>query len=303
MKNQKIIPLSLIIFFFSCQLSLAGETAGFSLPDSIREVSIKFKTINNLIVLPVRINDTITVNLILDTGCRNVVLFGKRFDKILKTNQQREIIFSGLGAGDAVTGHLSLHNKISLESVIGRELPIVVVPEKNLFSQYHNIHGIIGYDIFLKFQIEINSREKMITFRPAFYSTIPSGFAVVPLDVIDSRPVIHSNIFFSNTNKRSCTIMIDTGSSIGLLLKTSDLAAFKDQGQKVLIGRGLNGLLYGYNLKAEKVLMGAMQLDFIPAGIIHSDWHNHASIGMEIMKDYIVVLNYCKAYACFKKLV
>jgi hypothetical protein len=36
-------------------------------------------------------------------------------------------------------------------------------------------------------------------------------------------------------------------------------------------------------------------------GIIASPWHNYASIGMDILKDYTLVLNYCKGYAGFRK--
>jgi hypothetical protein len=39
----------------------------------------------------------------------------------------------------------------------------------------------------------------------------------------------------------------------------------------------------------------------VPTGIVSSEWHNNASIGMDILKDYIVILNYCEAYACFKR--
>jgi hypothetical protein len=126
------------------------------------------------------------------------------------------------------------------------------------------------------------------------------AFATVPLHVVDSRPVMHSNIIFGTDHAASCDLMIDTGSSIGLLLKTTDVNQFQREDNKTLIGRGLNGLLYGYKTWAEKLKVDNFEINFIPAGIIQSDWHNHASIGMEILKDYIVVLNYCRSYASFK---
>jgi hypothetical protein len=36
-------------------------------------------------------------------------------------------------------------------------------------------------------------------------------------------------------------------------------------------------------------------------GIIRSPWHNYASLGMEVLKGYSIVLNYCKEYIGFKK--
>ena len=80
--NRVIVLLTFYFIIFSTQ---ASETkAGFSLPEDVSEVSLKFQSIRNLIVLLVVINDSIQVNLILDTGCRNLVLFGKRFQKLFK---------------------------------------------------------------------------------------------------------------------------------------------------------------------------------------------------------------------------
>jgi hypothetical protein len=301
MTSPKFYILHALFLIFFHSSVFADTTAGFFLPDSVQELRIRFRCIDNLIILPVKLNDSIKVNLVLDTGCRNLVLFGKKFEKLLRVNPEKEIVFSGLGAGAVVKGHLSLNNKVTIKSVSGQSVPIVVVPGKNLFA--HDVHGIIGYEIFLKFEIEINFKTQTITFRPALHATAPADYTRVALQVVDSRPVMHSTIFFSSKNSSTCDLMIDTGSSMGLLLKTTDVARFHHDGNKILIGRGLNGLMYGYNMQADKLTINGFDFNSISAGIIHSDWHNHASIGMGILKDYIVVLNYCKSYACFKKQV
>jgi predicted aspartyl protease len=122
------------------------------------------------------------------------------------------------------------------------------------------------------------------------------------LKIVDSRPVMESSIIFDRKNTAACDLMIDTGSSIGLLLKTTDLTQFHHFFQEKLIGRGLNGPLYGYETRTERLRLGDFEMNSLQANIVESEWHNHASIGMEIMKNYIVVLNYCKSYACFKKI-
>lgn len=277
------------------------NTAGFALPDSLQEMTLKFKSYDNLIILPVLLNDSNEVNLILDTGCRNLVLFGKKFEKILKVQREKPVIFSGLGNGAPVKGHLSINNSVSIESVIGKLVPIVVVPEKNLFSQYPNVHGVIGYDIFFKFEIEINSRANTITFRKALTAEPPLAFATVPLKVIDSRPVMQTQFSVYNKSTKS-DLMIDTGSSIGLLLKTTDLDSYNSDDIQRVIGRGLNGDLYGFKTIIEQLSVNDFNFSDVDTGIISSPWHNHASIGMGVLKDYIVILNYCKQYACFKKL-
>jgi hypothetical protein len=301
MKLPKLlVQVSLVIFFYSH--TMAGPKSGFFLPDSIAELTIKFRSIKNLIILPVRINDSVVVNLILDTGCRNLVLFGQSFKKLLNISSDKEIMFSGLGAGNPVKGNLSLNNDVKIASVHGQQVPIIVVPDKNLFSLYRDIDGLIGYEVFLRFEIEINSVDQTITFRPALRASPPEDFELVALKIVDSRPVMESSIIFDKKNKAACDLMIDTGSSIGLLLKTTDLTQFKDFFEEKVIGRGLNGPLYGYETRTERLRLGNFEMNYLQANIVESEWHNYASIGMEIMKNYIVVLNYCKSYACFRKI-
>jgi hypothetical protein len=297
-----LFSLLLLLTIFFSNGSPDNNNAGFFLPDSLSEMSLKFRAVDNLIILPVIINDSLKVNLILDTGCRNLVLFGKKFSNLLNVSKQKPVVFSGLGSGAPVTGYLSIGNRVSIESVVGKLVPVVVVAQKNLFSQYRDVDGVIGYDIFLKFEIEINSRSKTITFRKALTAQPRSGYSRIPLSVIDSRPILQSEIVFDDEKISRCDLIIDTGSSIGLLLKTTSIDNYNFGRGQTIIGRGLNGDLYGFNIRAEKLLLNGFTISDINAGIITSKWHNHASIGMAILKDYVVVLNYCKSYACFMKL-
>jgi hypothetical protein len=302
MKFRVVQILQVVVLMFLYTLCSANPKSGFFLPDSIREMTLKFKSIKNLIILPVRINDSIIVNLILDTGCRNLVLFGKKFPKLFKLEPDKQINFSGFGKGKYVKGALSLNNTVSIESIVGYKVPVVVVPDRNIFERFREIDGIIGYEIFLKFEIEINSREQTISFRPAQTVTPPVDYAVVPLKIVDSKPMMAAVKFFGSGKDAHFDLMIDTGSSMGILLQTTDAAMFMNDARQSVLGHGLNGALTGYNTLLEKMDFDGFEMKRVPIGVMPSEASNHASIGMSILKDYIVVLNYCKAYVCFKAL-
>ncbi len=300
MKSFLRVSFLLLWGFNNCAYG-AESKAGFFLPENVSEVTFKFHSVRNLIVLPVIINDSIKVNLILDTGCRNLVLFGKKFQKFFKTEPDKKIQFSGLGLGDAIHGKLSLNNKVSIHAVLGEKIPVVLVSDKNLFSAYSDIHGVIGYDIFIKFEIELDHMKQLITFRPAATATLSPDYEKIPLRIEDSRPLIQSRIFLPGGEGQLCDLMLDTGSSLGLLVKTSDLKKFPHTIHKKVLGKGLNGDVIGIETTAEKLILDTFEIQSIPAGVTYSSWHNYASVGMDVMKDYTVVLNYCKAYAGFKK--
>jgi hypothetical protein len=161
---------------------------------------------------------------------------------------------------------------------------------------------VIGYDIFLKFEIELNPVKQTITFRPAATADVPTGYAHIPLRLVDSRPVLDADIMLGTNKTRKYELMIDTGSAVGLLLKTTQIDSFHDDMIEYIIGHGFNGPISGYKTEAGLLQVRGINMHNLPTGIIKSQWHDYASIGMEILKDYVLVLNYCKSYACLKKI-
>lgn len=297
------LSILLAVIFMAINVSNATThaDAGFSMAADVKEFTMHYETVDNLIVLPVVINGSINVNLILDTGCRNIVLFGKKLHQQFAIAPNKKVEFSGLGNGKPVTGDLSLNNEVSMGPVEGQFIPIVIVPKPKFFAGYGNIDGVIGYDIFIKFEVEINSLRKLITFRPAAKANLASDYKKVSIQIEDSRPIIRSTIFMTENSEESCSVMLDTGSTLGLLVKTTDLTDFYTGAQKTILGRGLNGHILGIKADANKLLLGDFEIYSAETAITYSPWHNYASVGMAIMKDYVVVLNYCQSYAAFKK--
>jgi hypothetical protein len=274
----------------------AAPNAGFSLPDSVFEFSMKYKTANNLIILPVIINDSIHVNLILDTGCRNLILFGKKFRDMFST-EAKPIQFSGLGEKKTLNGKLSLDNLISIDAITGNRIPIVIVPQRNIFSNYPAVDGIIGYEIFVKFEVELNFSKKMITFRRGSNPRISHDFNYVPIRVVDSKPWIPCKVMSGKYDETIEDLLIDTGSSLGLLLSAKE--KIKDT-KMISVGRGLSGLIEGIQVQTHRLFSNTMEFENVNTSLIYSDDH-YASIGIDILKDYVVILNYCQSYAAFRK--
>jgi hypothetical protein len=302
MKSPYIILSALTLLCVSSVSVQALPDSGFFLPDSVTEMRLNYRTVDNLIVLPVVINDSVSVNLILDTGCRNLVLFGKRFERFFSIHYDRKIYFSGLGNGKPASGALSLFNKVSISQVLGEQIPVVVVPDRNLFSRYKDVDGVIGYEIFLKFEIEINPVLKIITFRPAMRSAISGDFTKVDLEIADCRPVIKSHLSIDGKSVLDYDLMIDTGSVLGLLIKTTDADFFQSVNKRPFHARGFNGPLSGCSLTSKKLTIGNYNFMKVETGVIVSTKYDHASLGMSVLKDYIVVINYYKSYVGFRSI-
>ena len=267
---------------------------GFSLPDCLEEFTLTYRSVDNLILLPFTINDTIRFNLVLDTGCRTLILFGKQFEKKLTMVRGKTIQFSGMGSGKPARGEVSLGNAVSMGPVEGKEIPIVVVPGRNLFRNHMRIDGLIGYDIFTRFEIELHANRQQITFRSAFRRSLPAGYSHIPLTMTGDKPMIASTLALPG-EVLAVNVLIDTGSVLGLLLKSSDASRF-DHSQNTIVGKGLNGIITGISTRAHSLVLQSYEMNNVPAGIIYSKWHDYASIGMAVLKDYAVIINYVQLY-------
>jgi hypothetical protein len=299
--KSRLLPL-VFAMYMAIDCLYASPSSGFFLPDSVNEFSFRYKSINNLIILPVRINDSVSVRLILDTGCRNLVLFGKRFKKLFDQYEERPVEFSGLGKGNPIQGLLTINNTVKFGSIAGNNISIVVVPGRSPFSAMHGIDGIIGYDVFYKFEVEINFPHQTITFRPAeFTKSLSSDFTIFPIRIENSKPVLTCNISFYENQDEAYELLIDTGSYLGLLITEPKRRYPRKMSELKILGEGLNGLVEGFETFATRVNIGNIELKEVPAAVVHSNAHHYASIGTKTLKDYTLILNYCKAYAALKK--
>lgn len=295
--------ISIIVLALTISSSTkASPRAGFYLPDSLLQVTLTYRNINNLILLPVVINDSIHLNLILDTGCRNLVLFGRRFQKLFNAEPGKKIQFSGLGSGRAITGSLALNNRVTIGAVLGEHIPVVVIPNRNLFGSYPNIDGVIGYEVFTRFEIELNPVLQKITFRPGYSGSLPGGYTHIPLRIEDSRPIMDGHVIFDVNETQHFNLMIDTGSTLGLLLKTST-SAESAKGKRSILGRGFNGIMEGILRQSKKLIIHKMEIDMTETAVVYSSSDTHASLGMNVLKDYSLILNYSKSYAGLKKII
>lgn len=293
-----IIALILIVVLTSTHLR-AATAAGFYLPDSVSSTTFHYQSVDNLIILPAIINGSIRVNLILDTGCRNIVLFGKRFTNLLIAPGARHVRVTGLGNGKGVSGALALENKIAIDIVKGDRIPIVVVPGRSVFAGVPGIDGVIGYEIFSRFEVEINFPTKCITFRPGNYNHPDlTGFTKVALTVSDSKPLISAGVTFMQTSGEPINLVIDTGSCLTLLVSTT--SKLRTQQSPTTLGRGFNGIIRGVEISDGQLHLQQSTIPNLKTAVIQSEKNHYASIGLGLLKDYVLILNYVKGYAALQ---
>jgi predicted aspartyl protease len=268
---------------------------GFTLADSLQEYSLTYFTIDNLIVLPFVINGNLSVNLILDTGCQSLILFGKQYEKMFDIIPNFSVTFSGIGAGKPAVGSVALDNIVTLGPVRREKVPIVIVPGKKLFRHHQRVDGLIGYDLFTRFEIEIHPVRQQITFRSATNRNLPPDYYHIPLKLDHHRPTI-SATFALPEQEETLDMLVDTGSSLSILLTTSDKKGLPSKVSRKILGMGLNGFIMGSNSVAKFLHLNDYTATNVQVALTYSPMHNYASVGMAFLKNYSIIINYLRGY-------
>lgn len=293
---MKALRLSLVLMFAT--LTPALGAGGYRLAAGRTFTSVEFEKYKDLIVLPAVINDTLHVRLILDTGTRSILLYGKRFAHLKNLSTRRKVSVAGWGSPHPIDASFSYPNQIQIGHVTGEALAIAVIPDRPLFKDHTTIDGIIGYELFAKFIVEINYQTQIIRMFERLPFGYGSEFVTVPLEVNRAMPQVNSKVVINSKTSVNVKLLVDTGSSLGLALFTKDEFLLHSSHQRLPVGIGLNGPVYGYDLYWKEFWLGDLPIRRIPAHVIDIDEHPDqsftycGSIGAAFLKKHTVIFDY-----------
>ncbi|MCI0750921.1 MAG: retropepsin-like domain-containing protein, partial [Flammeovirgaceae bacterium] len=138
----------LIFFQLAIQISFA-QVLGFSLADEKKRVVIPVEIYNNLIVVPVVLNNVLPLKFIVDTGVRTAILTEKTFSDILNLSYSRRYSISGPGGEKIVDAYVANNVSLELPGVHGVGHAVLVLEDDYLELKNYlgtEVHGILGYE-------------------------------------------------------------------------------------------------------------------------------------------------------------
>jgi hypothetical protein len=282
---------------------------GFSLIGSKKESKVKFELINNLVVVPIQLNNGQWTKAVVDTGIRSVVLYGKKFQKQLNFNNSRDVKINGLGKGRRQQGKLAVDNAVRIGDVLGEGVAIVSVDEEIPFEilSENGVEAILGYQLFNQFIIEIDYLNNEITFRdPVFFTANPLAHQF-HIEVIDTKPYITTSIKIRNEHSEiiahEMKVLLDTGAALDMMIyngsKNAKLFTL-DKSSKGSIGLGMNGKIGGYSTTDLSIIVGNVNLKSIAVNVADrrsgSRYSKHYGvdglIGGNVLKHFKVTFDY-----------
>lgn len=310
MKRAGFLTLLYILLLPLCikaqqqQPSFEKDTVYFT--TNRKKMTIPFKLVHNLIVIPVQINNSKPLNFILDSGVKNTLITQLYFSDSLDLAAANKIAIRGLGEGYTIEAYHSTGNSMFMPGVKGDNHTVFVLLEDvfNLSTRMGMpVHGIIGYDIFKNFIVKINYNQKAITlYRPDYKLRKKKRAEEHPLYIEDTKPYLYGTVKQHNGDTIDVKLIVDTGAShsLSLYLPTNDRLTLPPKVMEAYLGRGLSGDINGKIGRLESFRLGKYELENLPASYPDEEAiklalkiaNRNGNLGSDILKRFTVIFDY-----------
>lgn len=288
---------------------------GFVVQNKKKSDKLRFKLINNLIVIPVEING-VELSFLLDTGVSKPIIFNfLNVSDTLRIKNAKKIYLRGLGEGESVEALKSKNNVFKIGDAINLNQDLYAVYDTNLnFGPRLGIpvHGILGFDLFRDLVVEINYSNKYIKI------TEPKSYRYknckscehFNLEFYNNKPYINAKVEI-NKKQIPVKLLIDSGGSDALWLFEDDnfgIVSSKKYFEDFL-GHGLSGSVYGKRSKIDKFFLKNFVLkranvaypDSTSISFARNFKGRNGSLAGNILKRFNIIMDYKNALVTFKK--
>jgi len=303
------------VFLGQAQYNGMVEIGTFKLDNPKRKKAIiPFEMVHNLILIPVTINGSDTLKFILDSGVTTPIITSTKYGQGLKLNYTREVELNGLGEGRPIRALFSSANNIRVNEAVGLNHEVLLLLD-DVFHLSANmgthVHGLIGYDIFKNFIVEINyTRQQLVLYNPQKFQRqylrklkrYKRKGRVLPIEIKKSKPYLNAKIAQDEGKMINVKLMVDCGAShaVSLYRTSHKNIRLPEETLFSYLGSGLNGDIYGEIGRVEKVKLGryAFKSPIVTypeaSGIAKALGlgERNGSLGGEVLKRFKVIFNY-----------
>jgi hypothetical protein len=293
-----------------------SQQLGFSLADGKSRVVIPIEVQNNLVIVPVILNNALPLKFILDTGVRTAILTQKAFSDILNLSYARKYSIAAPGVKKIVDAYITNNVSLDLPGVTGRGHAMLVLGEDYLELRNYlgtEVHGILGYELFSRFIVQIDYEKKELTLMTPERFRHRKRFHKLPITIEDTKPYLRTPVVLADGTVLNAKLLVDSGASHGLMLEPSSDSAIHvpDSTVSSVIGRGLGGEITGKVGRIGALKLGPYSLDHALANFPDPNSYfdslkigmaeRNGAIGGEVLSRFKIIFNFPGEEIYFKK--
>ena len=303
--------LTKLLLFLSVLVADAQMQIGFRMPEQSDRIDITFESINNLVIVPILVNDFLKLDFVIDTGVDTPILLEPAYAPLLDIEFFREITISGAGVEGSIDTMVAKGVTFEFQGgVVGKNLNLLVLKEDFLKLSERmgrDIHGIIGYDLFKDFTIELNYDTKVMRLHRKGQFKPRKRMISLPMKLDGSKAYVHAQI---QNSSDSIKLLIDSGASHSLLIDASQTSIKKPE--KTIssrLGIGLGGSIMGELGRLQDVNIGSFHFHDVLISMPNENGYSKSikrgarqgTLGSEILSRLNPVIDYGNERIYFSK--
>ncbi|HET8809516.1 MAG TPA: aspartyl protease family protein [Flavobacteriaceae bacterium] len=300
--SKKTNILFFTLLFALCANSVFSQSNfHFENPKEIKD-KLRFEFIKGLVILPVKING-VELSFLLDTGVEKTILFSLEEKDSIDLNDAVSIDLRGLGKGGSAVAFKSDNNHMEIGKAVSTDFSLFVIFDKTMnFSPRLGIpvHGIIGYDFFKNFVVEISYDNEFIKFYdPKHYDEKCRNCDTEPLFFYNNKPYLKTEVKVADQTI-NITLLVDSGAGDALWLFPNEKIKVPSPNFQDFLGYGLSGSVYGKRSKISFFSFGKYEFEDITTafpdsssvGVVKPYLLKDGLIGAEILKRFDLIIDY-----------
>lgn len=283
----------------------------FRFPNNQRKQSIHFKSIKNLIIIPIYINEKGPYEFVLDTGVGPLIITEPSIIDSLNFTKMRKIKVSGLGL-ETVEAFISQNIKARIGRAEGVHIPTAILKEDLFNLSGHlgiKIYGLVGFNFFNSFVVDIRYSENRIIFSDPD-SRIKYKGSKIPIVIENLKPYIYAELDAPNSGKIKAKLLMDTGASHALSMEMFNGEMFPLPYSKIKanLGMSLSGQIKGYLGRIKELSIGEFNFKDVISGF--PDYHvisekidlktRNGNIGADLLRKFNIQFNYQDGFMYFR---
>ncbi|MCJ7580281.1 MAG: aspartyl protease family protein, partial [Candidatus Aminicenantes bacterium] len=228
---------------------------------------IPFELNRNKIILPLRVNDSRVLKVILDTGMpsKGAMLFDPKLSEEIELKNASRFQVRGAGKGETSYVLRDESVTLSLGDIEFSNQPLMILQNDRMSG--FPTDGVVGNVLFGSSAVKIDYDSKLITLLDSDNLELDSGWVEIDMRFNESNiPFIDAAVSVSGDDQVDINIYIDSASSeaLELLVKPEMKFQLPEQMEDQYLGRGLSGDIYGKVGHIKKFMIGSFTLFDVP---------------------------------------
>ena len=267
--------------------------------------AIPFRLVDDQIVFPVRVNDALDVDMVLDTGFGfgGALLLDMRLGQRLGLRDDARIVPLGGGGTEAArSAALMTGGTLGLPGVTFERQLLLVVRDSTSLTHWP-VEGILG-KAMMGCVVEIDFQNRVLNLSQRLPDSVSTLGEACTLAFENGIPVARATIRLDSSREVPVTLLVDTGTSDALLLRAASHPDLTPRGRLIrpsrgVLAEGMNGPMRGSVGRVKRLTLGSLVLDDVVTCFVDEKdiapavgQGIHGVIGNEVLQRFNVVFDY-----------